>query len=146
MNLKSPYTSIAVFGDAEEACSPTTRLVPRHKTKPCRKLTPISERGGIVGRRDKRGGSQGADPFDALELPACFTLFAEPFDPLVINANPVVSHDKLVVKVSNERSDQWIERDLVGPIGFWQAPPQGSKDPNDNDAELCTKAADFLFG
>jgi len=114
VDQEGPDVSISAFGDAEETRSPATRVVPWHKTKPGRELTAIAERGGIAGRRDKRGGGQGAYTLNALETSACFTVFAEPPDPLVIGTNPVVSSHKLVLKIQNERPDQWIEWNLFG--------------------------------
>ncbi len=125
MDQEGSDISVAAFGDAEQARSSATRMVSRHETKPGGKLTTIPERGGIASRRDKRGSGQGSDPLDAFEPSAYFTGFAELLDPAVIDTDPLVSHNKLVLKVQNQRSGQWIECDPIGPKDLWQAPPQG---------------------
>jgi hypothetical protein len=144
MDQEGSDISVAAFGDAEQARSPATRALPWHETKPGRKLTTIPVRGGIASRRDKRGSGQGSDPLDAFEPSACFAGFAKLLDPAVIGTDSVVSHNKLVLKVQNERPGQWVEYDHIGPKDLWQPPPQGRKIAGNNDAELCKDTADLV--
>ena len=106
MDEQRAQISISALADAQEPLLAPAGVLARRQTEVGRHRAAIGKLPGIAHGGDYRGGRQGAQARQSIELAAWFIGGTGPLYPCIITGNPFVELPQLLVQVSQKLQDE----------------------------------------